>query len=185
MQTISAHTSAAITTPAHKYTPSLGLSRLLSPAPACNAGPESLFIPMLRQQAKNFGVKELANHLGKTPKILNNELNPNSPEHKLGFDTAVALCEKMGSTSVLRLWAHECGLVVFEPPLKKIVDDLELVTCMSSFTKEVGDVAAAVHTSLGDLRITAEEVTTIKLEAHEAIEAMFQLIHRIEELQEK
>lgn len=144
----------------------------------------SLFIPMLRQRAKNFGITKLAGVLDKTPKVLGNELNPNCPEHKLGFETVVAMSEVLGDDSILHLWASHKGLVVFEPPKDKLVDDKELVVCMSSFTKEVGDVAGAIHTALEDLRITTCEVTQIELEVREAVESMFQLLHRVKELQE-
>lgn len=145
---------------------------------------ESFFIPMLRQRAKDFGIAELASALGKKPKVLNNELNPNSPEHKLGFDTAVSLCKLMNDHSLIRLWAQDQGLVVFEPPVQKLVDDKELISCMSLFTKEVGDVAGAIHGALEDLVITSHEVTDIQLEMTEAVESMFQLLHRIKELRQ-
>jgi hypothetical protein len=144
----------------------------------------SFFLPMLRQRAKDFGVPRLAQALNKTPKVLNNELNPNSPEHKLGFETAIHLCALMEDISVLQLWAQSSGLVVFEPPQQKLVDDQELLSCMSCFTKEVGDVAGAIHEALDDFRITSHEVLTIRNEMNEAVASMFQLLHRISELQE-
>lgn len=143
-----------------------------------------LFIPMLRQKAKQFGVAQLATALNKNTKVLNNELNPNSPEHKLGFETAITICSLLNDTSVIRLWAQEMGLYVFEPPAKKLVDDKELVCCMSSFTKEVGDVAHAIHLALSDFQITKDELGLIKKEGTEAVESLMQLIHRIEELTE-
>jgi hypothetical protein len=171
------NTVAMQTTKHTKHTHSNQLGSLSAQA-------ESLFIPMLRQRAKQHGMAQLATAVNKNPKVLNNELNPNSTEHKLGFETVIKICSVMNDTSLIRLWASELGLVLFEPPVKKLVDDKELVVCMSGFSKEVGDVAGAIHTALDDFKITTTEVLIIKNEATEAIQSLWQLIHRIEELAE-
>jgi len=83
---------------------------------------------------------------------------------------------------VFKLLAQEIGLVLFEPPVKKLVDDKELVSCVTGLTKEVFDVCHAVDDAIADFEITPAELARVKKEATEAAQSLFQLVHRIEEL---
>ncbi len=167
---------------ANRYTQEQHPRPYLGQLPAPVAG--SSFIQALRKAAQAFGTGTLAGALNKKRNTLNNELNPNMAAHKLGFDDAVTMTHLMQDHTVIKLWAQSEGLVVFEPPKKALVDDKELISCICDVNKETGEMFNSVHAALEDFEVKAHEVAMTEKEAMDVIQAIYQLLHRLREIQE-
>lgn len=103
------------------------------------------------------GAESLAPRLGKSPKVLCNKVNPNSP-HQLTLAEAVDLQTITGDHRILEAMAHSMGYVLVQLVQVGECDNDELLLHMNRLFGEVGGLAQDVNQAIADGQVTAAEL---------------------------
>jgi hypothetical protein len=120
------------------------------------------------------GAPSLAPRMGKSPHSLNHEVT-GSGSAKLGLADAAKLCMLTGDYRVLHAFAESCGhLCVPLPDLEQQVSGDVLMHLAASST-EFADLCSEVCRSVGDGRISDNELESIERERTELLAQLARL----------
>lgn len=75
------------------------------------------------QLGQRLNISELARHMGKSPTILANKLNPDCDTHHLTLGEAVAITELSADNGILESWAHLRGKMLVDVPAGAVNDE--------------------------------------------------------------
>ena len=128
------------------------------------------------------GANALGPLLGKSPRVLDNEVNPEVTTHKLGAEDSILI--QTVAADCRMLYAASRELSHASIPLADLsgTSDTELLNAYANLHKEIGETAAAINKALDDSRITRAEFRRIDQEIHEDIQAALALRNRLEAL---
>ena len=130
------------------------------------------------------GVPALAKRLGCNAGTLQNKVDPGMPGHRLNIFEARAIMMTTGDHRILKALAADLGYIPIDAADRSTTSDVDLLTAYARLDKERGDVGARMRDALEDSRITREEVRKIRQEAREEIEALHELLARMEAIAE-
>lgn len=128
------------------------------------------------------GIPALAQRLAINAGTLQNRLNPQQEESRLGLAEAVAITLATNDSRILKAFAAACGHVAIPMPDLRRVSDTALLDLLFKRDKEMGEFAQAVAEALKDGDVTPQEMKGIRREGMEAVGAMLELINRLEGL---
>lgn len=132
------------------------------------------------------GAVALAPLLGenRSAAVLSNKVNPNSTDHHLTLDEAIALQLITQNYGLLKASATMLNHVVIELPTTDLANtsDLELLDCWASWQADCGETATVIREALSDGKIDRQELLDIKREMYEDIARELELLQRLEAL---
>ena len=131
------------------------------------------------------GVEALAPRMGMSAAILRNKANPNTATNKPSFDDADRL---MGITSDFRplaALAANHGFVLVKVEDEATSSDMAVLEMMTRCWATNGEFGLEVNKALADGRIEKHEIPVIRDRLLQNIQAMHQLVARLEGMAEK
>ncbi|AWL12791.1 hypothetical protein HMF8227_02339 [Saliniradius amylolyticus] len=129
------------------------------------------------------GARYFETLLGKKPNVLSNEVNPNTPTHKLGLLDSLLMQLDTSDFSILHTCNHVCGFQAVALGRNfHDTSDMELLNRYSNWHAEIGDVNRELNSALADGDISAKEYERIEREFFEAIAAGFEFLARARHL---
>ncbi len=131
------------------------------------------------------GVPALAKRLGGcNAGTLQNKVDPAMQGHRLNIYEARAIMLATGDHRILKALADDLGYVLIPVGDRQGTSDVDLLTAYAQLDKERGDVGQRLREALEDGRLTYEEVRRVRREAREEIEALQELLARLEAIAE-
>ena len=131
----------------------------------------------------DYGVADLAQLVGKAPRVLDNEVNPEMTRHKLGLDDSVVYQHAAGDPRILHAMARALRHVCLPLPDElRNVSDEALLDAYAHYHAEMGETAAKIREALDDGAVSAAEFREVEREFYEDVQAGFELLNRLREL---
>ncbi len=131
------------------------------------------------------GAVAMGPRVGKSAKLLCNELNEDFPGAKLGLTTAFFIDNELPRPAILYKYAEMLYHVCFPLPDPTVpCGDVELLTKFSEWQAAMGKTCQAIHEALADGRITEFESQTILSAGYAHMQKFMEFIQRIKELAE-
>lgn len=130
------------------------------------------------------GATRLAPLVGKTPRSLDNEVNPDVPTAKLGIEDAVTLQHGANDYRLLEAMAMTLGFAVLRICDHTGISDVELLDAYSEWNAEIGETHSVIRKALSDGRVTRSEVDEIRREMFEDFQRELGVLARLEALVE-
>ena len=126
------------------------------------------------------GAKALATYLSVRPGTLSNKADPACDTHHLNLSEALAIMLVSKDFRIL----HALGMST-NHGLVQLIDmsgtsDMELLDAYSKMNKQQGDMAGAINAAFADRRLTLAEFQGIRHEGYQVINALLELLRRLE-----
>lgn len=128
-----------------------------------------------QQLGHRMNISELARHMGKSPTILANKLNPDCDTHHLTLGEAVAITEMSGDNGILESWAHLRGKMLVDVPAGAVNDE-DLADQVMLAQAVFGKMMQVIHDARKDGVIDCIEQSDIERVGTEAAQMVIGLI---------
>lgn len=128
-----------------------------------------------QQLGHRLNISELARHMGKSPTILANKLNPDCDTHHLTLGEAVAITELSGDNGILESWAHLRGKVLVDIPVGSMNDE-ELADQVMLIQSVFGQMMQTIYQARADGVIDRLEHSAIERIGTEVAQQVIGLI---------
>lgn len=128
-----------------------------------------------QQLGHRLNISELARHMGKSPTILANKLNPDCDTHHLTLGEAVAITELSGDNGILESWSHLRGKMLVDIP-EGAVNDEDLADQVMMVQAVFGQMMKVIHDARKDGVIDRIEQSDIERVGTEAAQMVVGLI---------
>jgi hypothetical protein len=131
------------------------------------------------------GAEAMGPRIGKSPRLLSNEVNPDYEGAKLGLLTAVNIEREAGAADILHAHAQMLHHVCFALPYPDhFTGDVELLRLFADWQAALGLTCMEIQKSLEDNRITTDEVNAILRRGYLHMTRFMELLERFKELAE-
>ena len=108
------------------------------------------------------GAAAMGPRIGKNPRLLSNEVNPDYEGAKLGLLTAVNIEREAGAADILHAHAQMLHHVCFAiPSPDHFTGDVELLKLFADWQAGIGNTCMEINKALEDSRVTFDEVNRI------------------------
>lgn len=131
------------------------------------------------------GAEALAPRVGKTPRTLDNEVNPDVTTHKLGLEDAASLSLAADDARILKAFAGVMHHAVVPLPDYSRVSDVELLTKYAEWQAFIGRTCQRIHEALDAHRIQPREYEAIRMHGMDHMQRFFEFLSRLESLVEE
>ena len=128
-----------------------------------------------QQLGQRLNISELARHMGKSPTILANKLNPDCDTHHLTLGEAVAITELSGDNGILESLAHLRGKMLVDVPAGAVNDE-DLADQVMLAQAVFGKMMQVIHDARKDGVIDCIEQSDIERVGTEAAQMVIGLI---------
>ena len=105
-------------------------------------------------------ISDIARHLGKSPVVLANKLNPDCDTHHLTLGEAIAITELTNDNKILNSWAQLRGKLLVDMPAGTVNDE-DLADQVMMVQAVVGKMMQVIHDARKDGVIDRIEQTDI------------------------
>lgn len=131
------------------------------------------------------GAEAMGPRIGKNPRLLSNEVNPDYEGAKLGLLTAVNIEREAGAADILHAHAQMLHHVCFALPYPDhFTGDVELLRLFADWQAGIGLTCMEIQKALEDNRITFDEVNRIIKAGYAHMTRFMELLERFKELAE-
>lgn len=130
------------------------------------------------------GCESLAPRLGMTPAVLRNKARPGCHTNHPTLADADHVMSLTGDVRILHALAAAHGHVCIPVDADAAPSDMAVLELVTHVWRSHGNVGAAVDAALADSRIEGAEVEQIRAAIYTHIQALQQMLARIEALQE-
>ena len=136
------------------------------------------------------GAPAMGPRIGKTPRVLNNEVNPDYPDAKLGLDTTILMELESGRADILHAHALMLRHVCFRlPDIGLAIGDAELLGSFSEWQERMGITCSEIRKALdpngpNGNRITHDEADAIETAGMLHISKFMEFLEKVRELAE-
>lgn len=136
------------------------------------------------------GAPAMGPRIGKLPRVLNNEVNPDYLTAKLGLDTAILMELESGKADILHGHAMMLRHVCFRlPDIGLAIGDAELLGSFSEWQARMGITCSEIRKALdpngpNGTRITIEEADDIEAAGMVHISKFMEFLEKVRELAE-
>ena len=131
------------------------------------------------------GASALAPLVSKTPRSLDNEINPDNAGAKLGVDDAITIMHATRDYRLLEAMATALGFAIVGVGDFSGVSDLELLDVYAAWNSDVGETHAAIRRALADHKVTQKEYDEIEREVFEDFQRELGVLARLKALVEE
>lgn len=132
------------------------------------------------KQGRDEGSSALAPLVGKNPRSLDNEVNPDYEGAKLGLRDSAVLQNGARDYRILHAYSRLLNHVAVPLADWSTVSDIELLDAHLTWMEETGKTAASIRRALKDGVITREELEEIQCEFHVDVTRFQELLARLE-----
>ena len=137
------------------------------------------------QDGDKTGAAAMGPRIGKSPRLLSNEVNPDYEGAKLGLLTAVNIEREAGAAEILMAHAQMLHHVCFAiPSPDHFTGDVELLKLFADWQAALGLTCMEIQQALEDNRITTDEVNRILKRGYAHMSRFMELLERFKELAE-
>lgn len=136
------------------------------------------------------GAQAMGPRIGKVPRVLNNEINPNYEDAKLGLNTAILMELESGRADILHGHAQMLRHVCFKlPDIGLAIGDAELLGSFSEWQSRMGVTCEHIRSALdpngpNGTRITITEANEIEAAGMVHISKFMEFLEKVRELAE-
>lgn len=135
-----------------------------------------------REGRPNSGASALAPLVGKTPRSLDNEVNPDATGAKLGIDDAITLMHATQDFRLLEATAAALGFAVVKVGDFSGLSDMELLDVYTKWNSELGQTHDTIHRALENGDVDEREYAEIEREVFEDFQAELGVLARLKAL---
>jgi len=141
-----------------------------------------LTVHEFRTGQSTSGATALAPLVGKTPRTLDNEVNPDASNAKLSIEDAVTLMHATQDFRLLQSMGATLGFAMVEVADFTGMHDAALLDAYADWNAEIGETHSAIRDSLIDGKVTRIELENIRREMFEDFSKSLGLLARLEAL---
>lgn len=131
------------------------------------------------------GAEALGPPLGKSPKAISNEANPEVPGHKPGLEDSATVQLFTRDFQTLHAYAATLHHTAIPLPDYHNCSDVELLTKFAEWQCRMGKTCEHIHRALEDGRVTSAEASRVRAAGYHHVQGFFEFLHRLETLVEE
>ncbi|MEW6647170.1 MAG: phage regulatory CII family protein [Pseudomonadota bacterium] len=135
-----------------------------------------------REGKPSSGASALAPLVGKTPRSLDNEVNPDATGAKLGVEDAVTLMHASQDFRLLEAMAAALGFAVVKIGDFSGLSDVQLLDAYAQWNTEVGQTHDTIRRALESGDVDDAELAEVRREMFEDFQAELGVLARLEAL---
>lgn len=135
-----------------------------------------------REGKPNSGASALAPLVGKTPRSLDNEVNPDATGAKLGIEDAITLMHASQDFRLLEAMAAALGFAVVKIGDFSGLSDVQLLDAYAQWNTEVGQTHDTIRRALESGDVDDAELAEVRREMFEDFQAELGVLARLEAL---
>jgi hypothetical protein len=132
-----------------------------------------------------YGSAELAPLMGKAQRYLDNEVNPDNEQAKLGLDDAVAIQHATRDYRILHAMGQTLGHACVQVADLSGISDVQLLDSILEWDADIGQTKAAIREALDDGDVSDEEYRRIEREVFEDFARELAVLQRLRSLREQ
>lgn len=131
------------------------------------------------------GCEALAARMDVAAGVLRNKANPNSSYHKPTLDDIERVMVLTGDASVLHALAASTGHVCIRTDTDIAVSDVAVLELVAKAWSTCSEVGTEVYATLADGIVEQEEVKRVRARVYSAVQALNELVGRLDGMAEK